>query len=101
LTNRNHVDQPSSSLNQSTNISPWTTLLTNQVRPGDVIRFGDSQRMYLVHGPEFLRPPELESETLAKVVGSELELELELIQTRVIQKPLLWVEVGKSAWQWL
>jgi hypothetical protein len=27
----------------------------------------------------------------------ELELELELIQTRMIQKPLLWVEVGKSA----
>jgi hypothetical protein len=26
-----------------------------------------------------------------------LELELELIQTRMIQKPLLWVEVGKSA----
>jgi hypothetical protein len=25
------------------------------------------------------------------------ELELELIQTRMIQKPLLWVEVGKSA----
>jgi hypothetical protein len=24
-------------------------------------------------------------------------LELELIQTRMIQKPLLWVEVGKSA----
>ena len=27
----------------------------------------------------------------------ELELELELIQARMIQKPLLWVEVGKSA----
>jgi hypothetical protein len=27
----------------------------------------------------------------------ELELELELIQTRMIQKLLLWVEVGKSA----
>ena len=27
----------------------------------------------------------------------EQELELELIQTRMIQKPLLWVEVGKSA----
>jgi hypothetical protein len=27
----------------------------------------------------------------------KIELELELIQTRVIQKPLLWVEVGKSA----
>jgi hypothetical protein len=27
----------------------------------------------------------------------ELELELELIQTRMIQKTLLWVEVGKSA----
>jgi hypothetical protein len=26
-----------------------------------------------------------------------LELELERIQTRMIQKPLLWVEVGKSA----
>ena len=26
-----------------------------------------------------------------------IELELELIQTRMIQKPLLWVEVGKSA----
>jgi hypothetical protein len=26
-----------------------------------------------------------------------LELELEIIQTRMIQKPLLWVEVGKSA----
>jgi hypothetical protein len=26
----------------------------------------------------------------------ELELELELIQTRMIQKPLLWIEVGKS-----
>jgi hypothetical protein len=25
------------------------------------------------------------------------ELELELIQTRMIQKPLLWVEVGKNA----
>jgi hypothetical protein len=25
------------------------------------------------------------------------ELELELIQARMIQKPLLWVEVGKSA----
>jgi hypothetical protein len=25
------------------------------------------------------------------------ELELELIQTRMIQKPLLWVEVGKTA----
>ena len=25
------------------------------------------------------------------------ELELELIQTRITQKPLLWVEVGKSA----
>jgi hypothetical protein len=28
--------------------------------------------------------------------GPSLELELELTQTRVIQKPLLWVEVGKS-----
>ena len=27
----------------------------------------------------------------------ELELELLVIQTRMIQKPLLWVEVGKSA----
>jgi hypothetical protein len=26
-----------------------------------------------------------------------LELELELIQTHMMQKPLLWVEVGKSA----
>jgi hypothetical protein len=26
----------------------------------------------------------------------ELELELELIQTRMIQKPLLWIGVGKS-----
>jgi hypothetical protein len=31
----------------------------------------------------------------ASLVSSELELEL--IQTRMIQKPLLWVEVGKSA----
>ena len=29
--------------------------------------------------------------------GQLHELELELIQTRMIQKPLLWVEVGKSA----
>jgi hypothetical protein len=29
--------------------------------------------------------------------GFELELELELTQTRMIQKQLLWVEVGKSA----
>jgi hypothetical protein len=29
--------------------------------------------------------------------GLPAELELELIQTRMIQKPLLWVEVGKSA----
>jgi hypothetical protein len=28
---------------------------------------------------------------------NKLELELELKQTRMIQKPLLWVEVGKSA----
>jgi hypothetical protein len=33
----------------------------------------------------------------AKSCWLELELELELIQTRMIQKPLLWVEVGKSA----
>ena len=32
-----------------------------------------------------------------KSLACELELELELIQTRMIQKPLLWVEVGKSA----
>jgi hypothetical protein len=31
------------------------------------------------------------------MMGKELELELELIQTRMIQKPLQWVEVGKSA----
>ena len=29
--------------------------------------------------------------------NSELELELELIQTRMTQKPMLWVEVGKGA----
>jgi hypothetical protein len=28
----------------------------------------------------------------------EYELELELIQTRMTQKPMLWVEVGKSAY---
>ena len=38
-----------------------------QVRPGDVVKFGDSSRLYIVHGPEFQRPPELESATLAKV----------------------------------
>jgi hypothetical protein len=29
--------------------------------------------------------------------ASELELELELIQTHMTQKPLLWVEVGAHA----
>jgi hypothetical protein len=28
----------------------------------------------------------------------DLELELELIRTRLVQKPLLWVEVGESAY---
>jgi hypothetical protein len=32
-----------------------------------------------------------------RALGVELELEFELIQTRMAQKPLLWVEVGKSA----
>ena len=31
------------------------------------------------------------------VLSLELELELELIQARMTQKSLLWVEVGKSA----
>jgi hypothetical protein len=30
-------------------------------------------------------------------ISNPYELELELIQTRMIQKPLLWVELGKSA----
>jgi hypothetical protein len=30
-------------------------------------------------------------------IGEESKLELELIQTCMIQKPLLWVEVGKGA----
>jgi hypothetical protein len=34
---------------------------------------------------------------LAQTGTCELELDFELIQTRMIQKPLLWVEVGKSA----
>jgi hypothetical protein len=37
---------------------------------------------------------------MALLAGARLllnELELELIQTRMIQKSLLWVEVGKSA----
>ena len=38
-----------------------------QVRPGYVLKFGESQRIYLLTGPEYQRPPELESETLAKV----------------------------------
>jgi hypothetical protein len=33
----------------------------------------------------------------AKYLCGEAELELVLIHTRMIQKPLLWVEVGKSA----
>ena len=34
----------------------------------------------------------------SSLLSGELELELELIiQTRMIQKPLLWVEMGKSA----
>jgi hypothetical protein len=32
-----------------------------------------------------------------RALGVELELEFELIQIRMAQKPLLWVEVGKSA----
>jgi hypothetical protein len=32
-----------------------------------------------------------------RAVGDELELELELIQTHMAQKPLLWVEVGAHA----
>ena len=39
--------------------------------------------------------PESEVRWVAPVIL--LELDLELIQTGMIQKPLLWVEVGKSA----
>jgi hypothetical protein len=34
---------------------------------------------------------------ISKIWEEELELVLELIQTLMIQKPLLWVEVDKSA----
>ena len=33
-----------------------------EVRPGDVVKFGESTRLFIVHGPERYRPPELESE---------------------------------------
>jgi hypothetical protein len=47
------------------------------------------------YGQEACKAPRLR---LARGVGRFPRiLELELIQTRMIQKPLLWVEVGKSA----
>ena len=42
------------------------------------------------------RPAVRFSGRAALVLRNELELELELIQARMLQKPLLWVEVGKS-----
>ena len=38
-----------------------------EVRPGDVVRFGESSRLFIVHGPERFRPPELESENRRRV----------------------------------
>lgn len=38
-----------------------------EIRPGDMIRFGESTRSFLVHGPERFRPPELESDNMARV----------------------------------
>jgi len=49
------------------NKRPLAPKTFEQVRPGDVLKFGESQRIYLLAGPEYQRPPELESETLAKV----------------------------------
>lgn len=49
------------------NKRPLAPKTFEQVRPGDVLKFGESQRIYLLTGPEYQRPPELESETLAKV----------------------------------
>lgn len=38
-----------------------------EVRPGDVVKFGESSRLFIVHGPERFRPPELESENRRRV----------------------------------
>uniref|UniRef100_A0A7S2RXC8 FHA domain-containing protein n=1 Tax=Rhizochromulina marina TaxID=1034831 RepID=A0A7S2RXC8_9STRA len=38
-----------------------------QLRPGDVVSFGESTRLYLLNGPEQQRPPEMESENLRKM----------------------------------
>ena len=47
-------------------------------------------------GKTATRPAVRFSGRAALVLRNELELELELIQARMLQKPLLWVEVGKS-----
>lgn len=38
-----------------------------QLRPGDVLAFGDSTRLFLIHGPEEQRPEEVETDNLRKL----------------------------------
>lgn len=63
-----------------------------------MIQFGESTRLYLVHGPDFLRPPEVESDTLAKVRQQSKFAHIPaLVALRVLQRAgaeyfLVWVE---------